>query len=251
MTDHSQYRLGKHAAKIDPRVPHLFKHMMAVQPKPAVDWASAVKSFPMLANDRIGCCTAAAALHLAQVWLANATKIDWTPTDDNAIALYTATSDYPKEDDGTTEAQVLQYWKNTGIPTSIGTETILFASVNPKNPVEMKLAIENFGGVYIGVDLPISAQTQSTWDMSGQGTEGNGAPGSWGGHAVCIPRYDESVYTCVTWGKLLDITPAFMNTYCDEAYAIISRDWLADSGISPPGLNWQGLLDDLKAIQDK
>jgi hypothetical protein len=93
MTDHSQYRLGKHSAAANARVPYLFKHMMAVQPQPAVDWAKAVKSFPMLANDRIGCCTSAAALHLAQVWLANVSKIDWTPTDDNAIALYTATSD--------------------------------------------------------------------------------------------------------------------------------------------------------------
>jgi hypothetical protein len=248
MTDHSQYRLGKHTPKAGPRAPRLFNHLMAALPKPAVDWAAAVKSFPMLANDKIGCCTSAAALHLAQVWLANASKIDWTPTDDNAIALYTATSDYPEEDDGTTEARVLQYWKETGIQTSIGTETILFASVNPQNPDEMKLAIENFGGVYIGVALPIAAQTMSTWDMSAQGTEGAGAPGSWGGHAVCIPKYDESVYTCVTWGNLLDITPAFINTYCDEAYVLISEDWLSDSGISPPGLNMASLRAEMASL---
>jgi hypothetical protein len=53
----------------------------------------------------------------------------------------------------------------------------------------------------------------------------------------------------VTWGKLLDITPAFMNAYCDEAYAIISMDWLADSGISPSGLNWEGLVRDLQQMQ--
>jgi hypothetical protein len=248
MTDHSAMRLGRKPAHHDPRVPHLSKHMMLVQPKPAVDWTPAVKAWDCLGNDVHGDCTAAAAYHLIQTWLNN-NSIDFSPTTEQALALYAATSDYPKEDDGAVESQVLHYWSTVGVPTSFNADVVTFASLVPANLDELRLAIENFGGCYIGVALPLSAQTQSEWDVPAAGLTGVGEPGSWGGHAIPLVAYDETSFTCVTWGRLIKITPAFLRAYCDEAYAVISRNWLADSGISPPGLNWDGLLADLKAIQ--
>jgi hypothetical protein len=154
MTDHSQYRLGKHSAAANARVPYLFKHMMAVQPQPAVDWAKAVKSFPMLANDRIGCCTSAAALHLAQVWLA-----------------------------GTTGGRVLEYWKDTGIQTSIGTETILHAAINLQNPGEVNWRLRILAESISALIFPFPPRSSPR----GICLEGTGKLGSEGGHAVCVP----------------------------------------------------------------
>jgi hypothetical protein len=247
MTDHSQYRLGKHAPIVDPRVPHISKHMMMVQPKPACDWTAKVKSWPMLANDTVGDCTAAGCLHLLQLWLNN-NGFDYMPTDAEALALYSATSDYPKSDDGAVEQTVLSYWASKGIPGPFNTDIVTFASLNPQNIDELKLSVENFGGCYLGLALPISAQTQDVWDVTPDGMTGVGMPGSWGGHCVPAVAYDEQYVTVVTWGKLLKVTPAFLEIYLDEAYAVVSRNWLADSGISPPGLNWQGLMDDMRAI---
>ena len=99
MSDHSSMRLGRKPAAPSVQVPHLLKHMMVVQPAPAVDWMKAVKQWDCLGNDQYGCCTAAAAFHIAQTWLAN-NGFDFAPTEDATLALYAATSDFPKEDDG-------------------------------------------------------------------------------------------------------------------------------------------------------
>ncbi|MGA7781153.1 MAG: hypothetical protein WCA85_26070 [Paraburkholderia sp.] len=241
-------KLGKLPARHDPRVPHLSRHMMVGVPKPAVDWTGAVKSWPMLANDVHGDCTAAAAYHISQLWRANSSLDAWQPTDQEALALYSATSGFPKVDEGAVEMDVLRYWSTFGIGTDIGTETIAFTSLNPQNLDELKLSIQWFGAAYLGVALPLSAQTQTEWDVVA-GADSLTAPGSWGGHAVCAVAYDETSFTVVTWGALKKVTPAFMQKYLDEAYAVVSRDWLADSGISPPGLDWAALTRDMEAIQ--
>jgi hypothetical protein len=241
-------KLGKHPPKVDPRVPKLSNHMMASIAAPAVDWSKPVKSWSMLANDVAGDCTAAAAYHLAQCWLAN-NGIDFEPTDAQALALYAATSAYPTADNGAVELDVLRHWSIVGVPTSIGTETISFASLNPANLNELRLSVQYFGGVYLGVALPLTAQMQDEWDVVPDAPSNLTAPNSWGGHAVCAVAYDAAAFTIVTWGKLVKVTNAFMQKYCDEAYAVVSQDWLANSGISPPGLNWDGLQRELEAMQ--
>jgi hypothetical protein len=45
-------------------------------------------------------------------------------------------------------------------------------------------------------------------------------PGSWGGHYVYVPGYTPSGPVCVTWGRKQQITWAWLDKYCDEAYAI-------------------------------
>ncbi|QGZ66336.1 hypothetical protein [Paraburkholderia acidisoli] len=127
-----------------------------------MDWMTAVKSWNSLGNDRYGCCTAAAAFHIVQTWFAN-NGVDFQPTEAQTLALYSATSDFPKEDDGAVETRVLAYWSATGIPTPDGTDTIAFSALMPTNLNELKLSIEYFGAAYIGINLPISAQTQDVW----------------------------------------------------------------------------------------
>jgi hypothetical protein len=241
-------KLGKQAPKVDPSVPYLSRYMGAMRAAPTADWTKAVKSWPMLANDVRGDCTAAAVYHLIQAWLSN-NGFDFTPTDTETLALYSQTSGYPKVDQGAVEMDVLKYWSTTGVPTSIGTDTVTFASLKPQDLNELRLSVQWFGGVYLGVALPLTAQTQAVWDVVADAPETVSAPNSWGGHAICAVAYDEETFTVVTWGSLVKVTNAFMQKYCDEAYAVVSRDWLANSGISPPGLNWQGLMDDLAAIR--
>jgi hypothetical protein len=245
-------KLGKLAPIIDPRVPHLSKHILmgAVKPLPAVDWTKAVKSWPMLGNDKFSDCTAAAAYHMAQCFRANSSLDDWHPNDQAALALYAATSGFPQVDQGAVELDVLRYWAKNGIPTDIGTETIAFATLNPANLDELRLSIQWLGGVYLGVALPLTIQTQTdTWDIVPDAPENLTAPGSLGGHAVCALAYDETSFTVVTWGQLVKVTSAFMQKYLDEAYAVVSQDWLANSGVSPSGLNWAGLQADMAALQ--
>jgi hypothetical protein len=243
-------RLGKLAPAVDPRVPHLFDRVALLQPKPAVDWTKAVSAFPMMGNDVAGDCTCAAAYHQAQIWTGNSQGSTWQPEDKLALDLYSTLGGYPKVDAGLRVIDLLRYWAAKGIQTDKGQEIIAFARLNPQNLNELRCSIEWFGGVYIGVALPLVAQSQAVWDVSASAAPALTKPNSWGGHAICLPAYDQDGFTAVTWGRLMGATNAFMQTYCDEAYALISRDWLDAKGISPPGLDWAALQADMASLKD-
>ena len=103
-----------------------------------------------------------------------------------------------------------------------------------------------FGGLYIGLQLPLSAQYQETWDWNGSLT-GDDRPGSWGGHAVDVVRYGAAGLTVVTWGSLKAMTWSFWDRYCDEAYCILSRDFL-DGDRAPNGFDLAALRADLELV---
>ena len=52
----------------------------------------------------------------------------------------------------------------------------------------------------------------------------------------------------VTWGELMPVTWNFLAAYCDEAYAILSPDWISTMGQSVLGLNLAALKADLTLV---
>ena len=102
------------------------------------------------------------------------------------------------------------------------------------------------GGLYIGLALPLSAQREQTWDWNGSLT-GDDRPGSWGGHAVDVVRYSAGSLTAVTWGRLQDLTWPFWDRYVDEAYCILSNDFLS-SKRAPNGFDLDALKADLALV---
>jgi hypothetical protein len=54
--------------------------------------------------------------------------------------------------------------------------------------------------------------------------------------------------TCVTWGERLKMSHNFFGDYCDEAYAVLSPDWLTAKGNSINGLNLAALQRDIAAL---
>jgi hypothetical protein len=267
--DHSQMALGKLAPKKDPRLLMLHNYLeTALPPTPSVvNWAARVGygSYPMLKNDAVGDCTCAGALHLSQTWLDN-TGTSWTPTDDEALAAYTAITGYnpsdPSTDQGAVEEDVLKYWRQTGIG---GQKIQAFMGLDPSQADFIKhiqLANYLFGGTYLGISLPVSAQTGIIWDVVGDPkNDPSSQPGSWGGH--CVPAIahvvnspgkapDGTAYKpgcwVVTWGALKYMTWDFFTTYVDEAYAVLSLDWFNKSGIDPSGFREDALQQDLNAF---
>jgi hypothetical protein len=140
---------------------------------------------------------------------------------------------------------VLNYWRQNGVG---GRDKITaYVSVNPSNIAHVKAAIYLFGGVYTGISLPLTAQTQHEWDVVGDGRTGNSAPGSWGGHAVPYLVYTPTTFGVVTWGDVLSLTTRFHEAYTDELYAVISPQFLK-AGESPAGFNLAALQSDLAAL---
>ena len=251
MIDHSHMKLGKQTPRHDPRTLQLAKYLKpeALPPiPPQTDWSVKVQSWPMMGNDKIGDCTIAAAGHLIEAWTANA-KTPVILPDPMLVSAYSAITGYDpqtgKNDNGAVETDVLNYWRQTGI----GTDKILaYVALEPQNHGHVQETVFLFGGCYIGLALPVSAQQQTVWSVPPGGPTGRGAPGSWGGHAVPVVAYDSRGLVVVTWGALKRMTWGFWQTYCDEAYAIVSNDWLTTANKSPNGFDMPTLLQDLKEV---
>jgi hypothetical protein len=146
-------------------------------------------------------------------------------------------------EEGAIELDVLRDWRKHGV----GRHRIgAFARVSTSDHRLVQAAAWIFGGLYIGLALPLSAQYQETWAWNGSLT-GDDRPGSWGGHAVDVVRYGADGLTIVTWGSLKAMTWAFWNRYCDEAYCIISTDFL-DGDQAPNGFDLAALRADLELV---
>jgi hypothetical protein len=137
----------------------------------------------------------------------------------------------------------LKLWRKEGI----GRHRIgAFARVSLHDHDLVRTAAWLFGGLYLGLQLPEIAQHQVTWDWVGRLT-GDAAPGSWGGHAVDVVRYAGGSLTVVTWGRLQDLTWSFWDRYVDEAYCILSHDFLSGDR-APNGFDLEALRADLALV---
>jgi len=187
--NHSKMKLGKQPAVHDPRTLQFAKYLrptLLPPPPLQVNWAQKVASWPMMLNNTIGDCTVAAAGHCIEEWTTDTGHPVNVP-DATILAVYSAVSGYNPvtgaNDNGTTVLKVLNYWRQNGI----GGHTIqAYVSVDPSDLDHVRDAVSIFGNSYIGLALPVSAQTQAVWSVPSGGATGPGAPGSWGGHAVPI-----------------------------------------------------------------
>lgn len=188
----------------------------------AVDLTVGIPSWPMFANDHYGDCTCASLGHMLEVFTM---QVDGKPrilTDNDILALYNLVNN--GVDQGADMLRVLGTWRKVGLA---GDLIFAYCAVPPSNLELVKAGLWYFSGLYIGLNLPLTAQVQT-----GQGlwavVPGGGphsAPGSWGGHAVNVVAYDAVGPTVVTWGALQKMTWEFWNTYVDECYAVVPADY--------------------------
>ncbi|HEX3820929.1 MAG TPA: hypothetical protein VHW45_11370 [Candidatus Sulfotelmatobacter sp.] len=254
--DPRKLKLGKQMARHDPRTLLLASYTTTALPNPpdTFNLAGKITSWGMMENDQIGDCTCAAAGHLLMEWTANAGKKMFTPTDKQIVAAYSAITGYNPttgaNDNGAVEIDVLNYWRQSGIA---GHKIGAYVALEPSNHIHVMDSVYIFEGCYIGLQLPISAQAQvqnhQPWSVPPGGPTGNGKPGSWGGHAIPVVAYDSRGVTVVTWGALQVMTWSFWETYCEEAYAIVSNDYLTGKKTTPQGFNMTQLVADLADLK--
>lgn len=242
MADHSRMKLGKKPRRYDRHTLRLARYLTPAlpPPPPSVTNSRGITDWGMMLNDKLGDCTIAGVGHAIQVWtLSKGNEI--TVPDPTVLQYYEKWDDYnpsnPASDQGGEELQVLKDWRKQGFS---GHQLLAFADPDPQDDLHVREAIALFGGLYIGLQLPVSAQTQDVWDVA---SGPNAHPGSWGGHCVFVPDYDADTLTCITWGQLKKMTWGFWGTYCDEAHALLSRDWQP-----PAGFDMAALQADLAAV---
>ena len=259
MTDHSMMRLGRKAVKTDTRTLALASYLNSTlpSPPPIADWTKGISNWGMMLNgpdpatpqypNGLGDCTIAGVAHAVPVFSAN-TGAEVTVSDSAVLRCYEKWDGYvqgdPSTDSGGVELDVLKDWRKHGFA---GNKLVGFADPDPANLDEVRQSIALFGGVYIGLALPVTAQMQDVWDVAAN-SGASAKPGSWGGHCVFVPKYDADTFTCITWGQLKTMTVAFWQVYCDEAHTLLAQNWFTRSGVDPAGLNLSQLQADLNAI---
>lgn len=127
------------------------------------------------------------------------------------------------EDTGLVVLDSLSLWRKRG--WKVGKETLkikAFAELDRTDPEEIKSAIFFDVGVGIGITLACASMDQfhagKPWDVV-NGAAGRPRPDM--GHYVYLSGYTLLGPVCVTWGRKQQMTWAFMDKHCDEAYAII------------------------------
>ena len=248
MTDHSMMKLGRIRAVPDSRVPSLGEVWTPPNVVPdTVDWYSRVPAdWGMMGNDQIGDCTAAAIGHAIEQWTAYTDPAPVVMSTPQVVAAYSAFSGYvpgdQSTDQGSTCLTALHYWRTAGVQTPGGGPDTLSAFARLRTVAELRRAIATFGNAYAAVGLPLSAQNEDVWSSTSDPV------GSWGGHCVPIVGFNPTGPVCVTWGALKQMTWAWWTTYSEEAYALLSPDWLRATGTDPAGINWAKLEAALAAL---
>jgi len=240
--------LGKLPPRRDRRTLKLGRYTKKLAPAPReCDRTAKVTNLGMMFNDTVGDCTCAAVGHVIQVWTANQ-GAQYVVPDTSILELYEDVSGYnpqdPSSDQGAVEIDVLNYWRKHPL---VGHSLLAYASIKPQATEEIRQAVYYFGAAYVGVALPLTAQNQSgTWTVTS--LKGDGAPGSWGGHAVPIVAYDQHTVTFITWGSYQKASWNWLWAYLDECYALLGLDWLGTSGKTPDGFDLATLRMDLAEV---
>lgn len=221
---------------LDPSAPRpdLTRHMsqpsMGDAPD-SIDYYSKVASWGMLANNVLGDCTCACDGHIAiQQTCYGIGKADQV-TDSEVVVAYSAVGGYipgdPDTDRGATIQAALEYLRRTGIA---GFRISAYGHLDPRDHVAVKRAIEDFGALSIGMNLPQVADEQFANGLPFDVTDNDGQ--SLGGHCMMAAGYDAQFVYVVTWGDVRRMTWAFWDRYVDEAWAVISEDWTSVTGLT-------------------
>lgn len=185
----------------------------------------------MYLNDQYGDCTCAAAAHMIQNWTANAGK-EFSPGNPDVLKFYEHFTT-PGPENGCDMLSVLKYWQSTGLAKH---KITAFAQVENKSVVQAQDAINLFGSLYIGVALPDFAVDSGNvlavpWIVPPQGPVGDAAPNPHHGHCFPAVAYDQRNLYVVTWGAVKSMSWQFYASYADEAFAVLSKDFLKDGKV--------------------
>lgn len=227
------FKLGKLATKRDPRN-FQFKKLLVKDNLPPLPMPFDVDSSlanmtdsRMFLNDVLGCCVISGRGHISFRFEDFEQDIIIPITDEEIKTQYFKESG--GKDSGLIMLDSLDKWRKEGwIAGGKPYNIYAFAQIDPKHHDDVMYGVYLLRGILCGLGLPVSAKKQDVWDVV-SGREGEF--GSWGGHCVYIVAYNETGPVCVTWGARKQMTWAFWDAYCDEAYAIVDNKdlWLTDT----------------------
>lgn len=249
LIDPSTLKLGKSAAKKDVRTARLEFFMGGLPEPPAASSGrnrALMAACGMLGNDQAGDCVVADDGHRLMLWtkLTSRSDDDVVITTSEALAFYLQASQALNHSSADAGLVMLDYnkWRLT-MPWR-DRRFYGFGTVDHFNHKAIKQLIIAFQAIPLGILLPNTAKQQAapggTWSLVSR--DGDGRPGSWGGHDVPAIDYDEQGVYVVTWGGVQLVEWPFFDYYVDECYAVIPTE------TTVPGFDLYGFVTYLKSI---
>lgn len=244
-------KLGRIKSKEDPR-DLKYKDYAISLPTPVIPFqrGTSITDWLMLGNDQYGDCVWASGAHQTMLWTTEG-EVPVTFTEKGVLSDYSAVTGFnpndPNSDQGTEIRDALKYRQQTGMVDSKGNRHKIgaYLALDYTNLNEIIEAAYIFHSVEIGINFPDTAMTQFD----------NGEP--WtvvnpynieGGHDVPILiGFDGTWLYVVTWGKVQKMSTEFFLKFCDEAWVILSQEFLY-GGKSPEGFDLPTLQADFSAI---
>jgi hypothetical protein len=173
---------------------------------------------PMFANDYHGDCVIAGRAHQT-LRFEDAEQKKILPITDTDVL-----NEWHKENGGTENGlsvlDSLKLWRTKGWKAAGKTYKIkLFAEIDRKNHDEVKRTVYADVGCGLGFALPDSALPE--FHAGKPWTQTTGPAKQENGHYVYVPGYTATGPVGVTWGRKQQMSWAFFEKYCDEAYAVI------------------------------
>jgi len=211
---------------------------------------------PPASPDGIGDCTIAEMAHAYTALGVYAGKPQVLFADSEIISVYSRISGYDpatgSNDNGCQMQDVLADQRVNGMTDASGNVHKVTAYAALRNPADITLlprVLKTFGYVYIGINCPASAQDEfgvSPWTY---------VPGSpiEGGHAIGLHRRQPygsrvGIFDMASWGQLQPTTISFISHYVEEAWAVITQDWLEANGSTCDGVALSQLVADMKYL---
>jgi hypothetical protein len=222
-----------------------------------VDRASEVGSWPMYLNDQLGDCTIAGVAHMYGAWTqyAGAGAGEALFADQQVQTVYSRVGGYVPGDESTDNGCVMQDvlddQKRRGMIDNAGRTHKIAAYAAFGNVADEELlgqVLDVFGSVYVGINCQASILTEFSQGQPWTWTPGEAVEG---GHAICLQRRrgsGDAPLEYVTWGALQPATADFQANAAEEAWAVVTADWLNANGTSVEGLDLQQLLSDMQYV---
>lgn len=209
-------------------------------PRPPVSVAVPEVAYPIDRNDVEGDCTLAGVDHLLRAWNAQyPLEQARIPSEAEIESTYRTLTG--GADSGLVEASLLRFWMLEGL---FGTKIEGYAPIDPRNLLTIHQAIAFYGGAYLGILCPRSAQEQfanrEPWTYCGEETRD--------GHCVLALGYDERGDLLVaTWGGIATLTAGFRAHYLEEAWCVLGPQLVAAKR-DTLGLDLDALKADLARV---
>jgi hypothetical protein len=177
------------------------------------------------------------------------------PTLGNVIKFYELsgyTPSDPSTDQGWTIMSMLKNWRSTGLG---GDKIVSFVELETGNWHELQQAVQLFGGACIGLPLPDAVVPDSgspDWTTIPWIYQPGMVPDPDNGHCVPIMAYKQTpegqTAHFVSWAASMVMNRQFYENITDEAWAIVTADFIEADQQSPSGFDIAQLLSDLSLV---